>query len=85
MIHLTPDQKARSLVSMFIKDGLNDKYMGIQSAKACARMVVLEIIESRKDDDRFDDSWSAQGSEYYTPHPMYKTYWDLVLQAIEKI
>lgn len=77
--------KAGELVSMFIKDGLNDKYMGIQSAKACARMVVLEIIRSRKDDDRFDDTFSVQGSEYYTPHPMYRTYWDLVLQAIDTL
>jgi len=85
MIHLTPEQKARSLVSMFISDGLIDKHMGIQSAKACARMVVLEIIESRKGDERFDDRLSADGSEYYTPHPMYATYWILTLKAIDTL
>jgi hypothetical protein len=44
-------------------------------------MAVNEIIESREDDGAFDDTKWGQ-SEYYTPHPMYKNYWDLVKQEI---
>ena len=47
-----------------------------------AMFVVNEIIESRKDDKAFDDRHLAKGSKYYTPHPMYFTYWKEVKNEI---
>jgi hypothetical protein len=46
-------------------------------------IAVDEIIESRKDDGAFDDT--KLGSEYYTPHPMYLSYWNLVKKEINKL
>jgi len=54
-------------------------------AKQSALIVVKEIIKSRKEDLNFDDTLISTGSEYYTPHPMYLTYWNLVKEEIEKI
>jgi hypothetical protein len=54
-------------------------------AKQSAMIVVKEIIKSRKEDLNFDDTLISTGSEYYTPHPMYLTYWNLVKEEIEKI
>ena len=42
---------------------------------ATAIFVVDEIIKSRKEDSAFDDIHLAKSSKYYTPHPMYFTYW----------
>lgn len=47
-----------------------------------AMFVVDEIIESRKEDSAFDDRHLAKGSDYYTPHPMYFTYWKEVKNEI---
>ena len=47
-----------------------------------AMFVVEEIIESRKEDSAFDDRHLANGSDYYTPHPMYFTYWKEVKNEI---
>jgi len=54
-------------------------------AKQSALIVVKEIIKSRKEDPNFDDTLISTGSEYYTPHPMYLTYWNLVKEEIEKL
>jgi hypothetical protein len=54
-------------------------------AKQSAMIVVKEIIKSRKEDLNFDDTLISTGSEYYTPHPMYLTYWNLVKEEIEKL
>lgn len=47
-----------------------------------AMFVVDEIIESRKEDSAFDDRLLAKASKYYTPHPMYLTYWKEVKNEI---
>ena len=49
-----------------------------------AMFVVEEIIESRKEDSAFDDIQLAKGSKYYTPHPMYLTYWIQVKHELNK-
>ena len=49
-----------------------------------ALFVVEEIIESRKEDSAFDDIYLANGSNYYTPHPMYLTYWIKVKHELNK-
>lgn len=49
-----------------------------------ALFVVEEIIESRKEDSAFDDRDLAKGSKYYTPHPMYWTYWIEVKHELNK-
>ena len=54
-------------------------------AKQCALIAVDEIISSREDDGAFDDTVSSMSSEYYTPHPMYLTYWQQVKQEIENL
>jgi hypothetical protein len=53
--------------------------------KQCCLIAVDEIIESRKDDGAFDDTKWGNSSEYYTPHPMYLNYWNLVKTEIEKL
>ena len=58
---MTPKQKAVQLI---------DK-VGV----LVALFVVEQIIESRKEDSAFDDRKLAIGNKYYTPHPMYWTYW----------
>jgi hypothetical protein len=64
-----------------------DKYISDveEDAKQCALIAVDEIIKSREDDRHFDDTLSSTGSEYYTAHPMYLTYWQEVKQEIEKL
>lgn len=76
---MTPKEKAEELVTIFFQ------YLPVETAKKCAVKVVLEIIKSRKDDGSFDDSLSSTSSEYYTPHPMYLTYWLQVRQEIQKL
>lgn len=61
MIH--PKEKAKQLVDKFL-------------TTFQAELVVDEIIESRKNDIRFDDTLLANGSsKYYSSSPMYLTYW----------
>jgi hypothetical protein len=69
---MTPAIKAIDLYSKFL-------------SKEFALLAVDEIIKSRKEDTSFDDTLSSTSSEYYTPHPMYLTYWNLVKNEIEKI
>ncbi len=86
---MTPKEKAVDLFSMYryalsipnapLGELKNDV------AKNCALIAVDEIIKSREDDGHFDDSVSYTGSEYYTEHPMYLTFWLQVKQEIEKL
>ena len=96
---MEPKEKAKELIDKFkplcvnvkhtgILDGLatvmNDDFINLIAAKQCALIAVNEIISSRKDDSGFDDFLSSRSSEYYTPHPMYLTYWEEVKKEIEK-
>lgn len=84
---MTPKEKAAQLT--------NDAYVrwcyelsdekNRATAKDAAIYVCKQIIASRKDDPNFDDTLLSTSSEYYTPHPMYLTYWKLVIEAIKKI
>lgn len=65
---LTPEQKAVKLIDA----------VGVSNAI----YVVDEIINSRKEDSAFDDIHLAKSSKYYTPHPMYFTYWIQVKNEI---
>ena len=65
---LTPEEKAVQLIDAV--------------GEMVAMFVVNEIIESRKDDKAFDNRDLAKGSKYYTPHPMYLTYWKEVKNEI---
>ena len=88
---MTPKEKVQDLVDRFreFADGTDpetDRYspnIEKQKAKQCALISVDEIIKSREDDGVFNDLKSAEGSEYYTPHPMYLTFWNNVKQEIE--
>jgi hypothetical protein len=90
---MTPKQTAKELVesmsfSTFSVNGVEmGEYITVPRnpfAKECALIAVDEIISSREDDGAFDDTLSTM-SEYYTPHPMYLTYWEQVKQEIEKL
>ena len=90
-------EKANELVSKYKNASFNCKdcdmpycdipctQLSVYEAKQCALIAVDEIIRSRRDDGAFDDTLSSSGSEYYTPHPMYLTYWLQVKQEIEKL
>ena len=65
---LTPEEKAVQLIDA----------VGVSNAI----FVVDEIMKSRKEDSAFDDIHLANGSKYYTPHPMYFTYWKEVKNEI---
>jgi len=78
---MTPREKAALLV---VDNQLKIKSLGYEEAVQCALVIVDEIIESRSEDSSFDDTLLSTSSEYYTPHPMYKTYWTQVKQEIEK-
>lgn len=75
---MNPKEKAAYLVVKYMS-----KVVSKRVAIECALVTVDEIINSRKDDGTFDDTLSSTGSEYYTPHPMYLTYWQYVKQEIE--
>lgn len=81
---MTPKEKAEQLIETFRMNVLDYEGCGINDhkAKQCALIAVDEIIFSRKDDTQFDDTLSSTSSEYYTPHPMYLTYWEEVKQEI---
>jgi hypothetical protein len=84
---MTPQQKANELVGNFCNVEFLQDYEGMdyELAKECAIIAVNVIIESRKDDGAFDDTKFGNSSEYYTPHPMYLTYWNLVKEEINKL
>ena len=80
---MTPQEKAIQLVDSFMYN--TPRYLSKEVAKQCALIAVDEIIKSRQEDGSFDDTLSSTSSEYYTPHPMYLTYWQQVKQEIEKL
>jgi len=82
---MTPKEKAEQLYDKFLQYVPAEEEFEHEYAKKCALIAVDEIVESRKDDAHFDDSLSSTSSEYYTPHPMYLTYWLHVKQEIEKL
>lgn len=93
----SPHEKARELVDQVYqrfplqmhvikKEGeLSWEYDNWKESINCSIMTVNEIIESRKDDSKFDDTLYSTSSEYYTPHPMYITYWQLVKMELESM
>lgn len=90
---MTPKEKAQELYQKF-SDQIPANTCGDISefivvyervTKKCALILVDEIIKSRKEDKSFNDYLSSTGSEYYTPHPMYLTYWKEVKQELEKL
>jgi hypothetical protein len=89
MAQQTPKEKAEELFSdyRFISSIPNAPLGELKDymAKQCSLRAVDEIIESRKDDGAFDDTKFGNSSEYYTPHPMYLNYWNLVKTEIEKL
>jgi hypothetical protein len=93
---MTPKEKAEELIKMFnkVKIFIDIEPSNIEIAiedvdcdanKHCALIAVDEIIQSRQDDGHFNDTLSSTGSEYYTPHPMYLTYWLQVKNEINKL
>lgn len=81
---MTPKEKAEELYCKY--DSLfKAPFKKHQQIKECSLIAVDEIIQSRQDDGHFDDTLSSTGSEYYTPHPMYLTYWLQVKNEIEKL
>jgi len=85
---MPPKEKAKQLVDYFTNTMLGADMYGDydEATKKCVLIAVDEIIKSREEDNRhFDDTLSSIGSEYYTPHPMYLTYWLQVKQEIEKL
>jgi hypothetical protein len=85
-----PEQKAQELLDKYrtyirMADPCGYLLSGdeIYFAKLCAKSAVNDIIESRKDDKNFDDTFFAKSSTYYTPHPMYLTYWLEVKRYLE--
>lgn len=49
---MTAKEKAKELVEKFKENGLLDKYMGIFSAKNCAKITVEEMINEHGSDGR---------------------------------
>jgi hypothetical protein len=91
---MTPQEKAKQLINKFyyslpnngyINEGINSCESRWKEAIVYALMVVDEIMESREDDGAWDDTKWGSGSTYYTPHPMYKKYWNLVKIEINKL
>ena len=77
---MSPRDKAQQLYNKFYSIPLY-----VLTVKQCCHIAVNEIIKSREDDCAFDDTLSSTSSEYYTPHPMYLTYWLQVKQEIDKL
>lgn len=87
---MAPKEKAKELVVKLMEiDSDSDMFdgfkMGFFYSQRCALIAVDEIIKSREEDGLFDDTLSSTSSEYYTPHPMYLTYWQQVKQEIQKL
>lgn len=81
----TPKEKAielRDEYYMVCQEFTEEIQCSLQ-AKQCALIAVRKIIESRKEDLSFDDTLFAN-NDYYTPHPMYLTYWKEVEHELIK-
>ena len=72
---IPPNEKAQQLEARF-ENGLTQKDFAL--------IAVDEIIESRKDDRRFDDRLTQSGSEYASLHPMGLSYWLEVEKELKK-
>ena len=68
---MIPREKAAQLV---VDNQLKVRSLGYKEAVQCALVIVDEIIESRSEDTRFDDTLLST-SNYHTPHPMHLSYW----------
>lgn len=88
----SPKEKAMELINRFyymlpnngsLENGINSCKARMNEAIQCALISVEEIIESRKDDDSFDDTLFQITSVYSSPHPMYLTYWLKVIEEIK--
>lgn len=77
---MSPKDKAQLLYNKFYGIPLY-----VLTVKQCCHIAVDEIINSREDDGAFDDTLFSTSSEYYTPHPMYLTYWKQVKEEINKL
>jgi hypothetical protein len=93
---LTPKEKAKELVYKFylvnsesveLTTGEHDLLFSLNEidAKECAVINVNEIIESRKDDRRFDDTLIQGSSGYASLHPMGLSYWLEVKKEIPHV
>ena len=85
---MSPKEKAFQLINRYLdineeQEYNTPRYLTKEEAVEGALIAVDEIIDSRKDDGAFDDT--KLGSEYYTPHPMYLSYWNLVKKEINKL
>lgn len=72
----TPKEKAielRDEYYMVCQEFTEEIQCSIQ-ATHCALIAVRKIIESRKEDSSFDDTLFAN-TDYWSPHPMYLSYW----------
>lgn len=82
----SPKEKAYELFEkMLYNDGDEYHHCSHYVGKKCALIAVDELIKSREDDGAFNDTKSSEVSEYYTPHPMYLTYWIEVKKEIENL
>lgn len=72
---IPPREKAKQLKERF-ENGL--------TLKDCAMIAINEIIESRKDDRRFDDRLIQGSSDYASLHPMGLSYWLEVEKELNK-
>lgn len=79
---IPPIQKAEELFDKFF--ALYPDQDAYWMAKEGALFSVDEIIESRKDDRRFDDRLIQSGSKYASLHPMGLSYWLEVKKQLNK-
>lgn len=77
---MTPKEKAKELIDKFAEANGNSFF-----AKECALIAVNTLIESRKSDSKFDDTLRQEESCYYTPLPMYLSYWKIVKREIQNV
>ena len=84
---MTAKEKAIELIHKFSSttEGYYKSKKNLRNAKQCTLIAIDEIIRSRKDDTDFDDTLWASGSDMYSIHPMYLTYWKEVKKEIEKL
>ena len=79
---MTPQEKAAQLV---VDNQIKIRLLDYREAVECAKVIVDEIIESRKEDNKFDDTIFSTAAKYWTAHPMYLNYWLEVKQVLEKL
>lgn len=80
------EDKAKELVEKYIVDGLLNRYMGIESAKKCAKICVEEIINHSPKHPNNTDWDEAGGShEYYYQAQLEEAnlFWHDVLKQID--